>query len=97
MVKTFQLMVGNFQPRAVAAPWPLDELCGCATTSLGDCWPSVVAEVCCGLLLGVLGGIKQASWGAAGFVEGHDGGVGIDQATLLAHPAFVPLALRSFS
>lgn len=41
----FQLMVSNFQPRAVAAPRPLDELCGRATTSLGGCWPNVAVEV----------------------------------------------------
>ena len=40
-VRTFQLMGGNFQPRAASSPWPLYQLCNCATTTVGGCWPHV--------------------------------------------------------
>lgn len=70
VVRTFQQMGGNFQPRAVVAPRPLHQLRGCATASVGGCWPNVAAEVCCGFLPGVFGGIKTdfmgCCWSCAG-------------------------------
>jgi len=82
-VRTFQPMGCNFQPRAAAAPRPLYQLCGCATTTVAGCWPNVTAEVCCRLFLGVFGGIRidlmgycwirAGVWWRCTFIASHGG------------------------